>query len=456
MRRGALPGPGYVGARMESRFGGFDRTDVGAVPVLWRRDTRFKTFRLSLLARRPLDGRAAARGLLSTLLLQGTRRDQTRLALVRRMEMLYASSAAPGTMKLGETHTLRVALDCVAGTCLPGRPDQLGEGLTLLAEILTEPRLVAGAFPLDVFERERKNQANAVRAEFDDKGTYAYLRALEHACAGEPMAIPEHGGLEAIAALDGRAPEAARDDFLRHGELLVLGMGALPADFEAKVARFLARLPPRAPEPIGPPVRIAPRPRRAVVEASEVRQSKLLLVFRFPPAAMAAWPARRLFANMLGGGAHARLFKEVREKRSLAYYAQAAVDPWKGLMVVSVGLDATAAEAVEAETLRQIGLLQRGEFTDAELAVAKAGVTSALAAVEDSIASRLSFLAERFLEGVDRTPEQQAEVFATLSPAEVAAGGAGLWLDCVYLLGGPAGSPAVSPAVSPAGTGGGR
>ncbi len=419
---------------MEARFGGFDRRDVGAVPVLSRRDARFKTFRISLLARRPLDGRAAARGLLPALLLQGTRRDPSRLALMRRMETLYASSAAPGSMKLGETHVFRLALDCVAGEYLPGRPDQLGEGLALLADLLAEPRLVDGAFPADVFERERKNQANAVRAEFDDKGTYAHLQALAHACEGEPMAIPEHGGLGAIAALDARAPEVARDDFLRHGELVVLGMGALPEDFAPQIARFLGRLPPRAPEPIPVPVAVAPRARRARRESGDLRQSKLVLVFRFPPAAVATWPARRLFANMLGGGAHARLFKEVREKRSLAYYAQAGTDPFKGLLVVSVGLDADAADAVEAETLRQIELLRAGEFTESELAVAKAGVTSALAAVDDSIASRLSFVAERFFERVDRTPQEQARVYAELSAQEVAAAGEGLWLDGVYLL----------------------
>jgi predicted Zn-dependent peptidase len=141
-----------------------------------------------------------------------------------------------------------------------------------------------------------------------------------------------------------------------------------------------------------------------------------------------------MFANLLGGGPHARLFKEVRERRSLAYSIFAGVDQHKGLLTVAAGLDEAAAESVEEVVHEEIASLARAGFTAGELATAKAGIASALTSVDDSIAARMAFTFERWVEGVDREPHEQAEVYAALDADTVAAAGGGLWLDHVYLL----------------------
>jgi predicted Zn-dependent peptidase len=416
------------------RFAGFACTEIASVPVLWRRDPRVKTFRVALYARRPLDHRAAARGLLPELLLEGTERAPSRAALLAQMERLYGCAAVPGAGKHGESHVLQVLLDSVAGRFLPGVPDQLADGLALLRDVLHAPRRQGIGFPHEVFARRQRNQMDSVRAEFDNKAVYARRQALALACEGEPMAIPEHGGLAAIAALDRGAPEQARHDFLTHGELVLLGGGAIDDDFAERVAAWLAHLPPRQPEKVAAPAAIAPRPARHSLEHADIQQAKFWLVFRFPQAPGDPWPARRLFANLLGGGPHARLFKEVRERRSLAYTVHAEVDHRKGLLLVSAGLDAGAAREVEDLVQRELGALARGEFSAQELATSTAGIVSSLRAVDDAVASRMAFTYERLLDDIDREPSAQAEVYARASADEVAKSAAGLWLDHTYLL----------------------
>ena len=416
------------------RFAGFDRTQIASVPVLWRRDPRVKTFRIALHARRPFDGRAAARGLLPELLLEGTERDPSRDALVRRMEALYGCATMPGAGKVGEAHALQLVVDSVAGRFLPGQPDQLGEGLRLLGDLLHRPRRDGDGFPEDVFARRQQDQANAARAEFDNKGAYARRQAIALSCEGEPYALPEHGGLAAIEALDRCAPEAARLDFLTRGDLVLLAGGALDDGFVDAATQWLSHLPARRAEALAAPVVVAPRPRRQSLERVELQQSKLWLVFRFPPAPREVWPARRLFANLLGGGPHARLFKEVRERRSLAYSVQADTDHRKGLLFVSAGLDEAAADTVEELVLREIAALTAGQFSAEELATAKAGIVSSLHAVDDSVALRMAFTFERVLDGLDREPRQHAAVYAAITADAVAQSAAGLWLDHVYLL----------------------
>lgn len=423
---------------MSEAFAGFRAAQVKGIPTYHLRDLRFKTFRLTLTARRPLDQRAAARSLLSSLLLQGTTTDPDRPTLARRMESLYGATVAPGTGKIGESHMLRFALDCVAGDFLPDRPDQLAAGLSFLAEILSQPRLDGEGFPEGVFLRERRQAADAVRALFDDKAAYAWQQAVGRACEGEPMAIPEHGGVEAIEALDRCAPEAARRDFLANGQACVIAMGVLPEDDRqllAGIEAFLEALPRRSPQPVPAAIERPQSERRSNIERVDLQQSKLVLVFRVPLSEDSRlWMARRLLTNMLGGGPHSRLFREVRERQSLAYYAQCSMDRHKGLVFVQVGLDEKSAEAVEAETRKQLTELQSGRFTGEELETARAILLSGLATIDDSITSRMNFVEEQWVLGLDRTPEEIARNYAEITADEVAGSLDGIWLDYSYLL----------------------
>lgn len=418
-------------------FAGFRKSEVEGVPVLWLPDDRFKTFRIILAARRPLDETAAARSLLPSLLMQGTANYPDRPALARQMERLYGASVAPSTGKVGEAHVLRFFVDCVAGQFLPDQPDQLADGLGFLSEFLVRPRLEGDGYPKVAFERERLQAGHDARAIFDDRGAYASQQALSLACEGEPMAIPEHGGVEAIEALDRAAPEQAREDFLRHGELLVTAMGALPDGdaFTEHIAKFLRDLPERQAQEVPPPAAGSVAGRRSSIERVDLQQSKMVLVFRLPPTDdPTVWMGRALFNSMLGGGPHSRLFREVREKRSLAYYAQAALDRHKSLLMVHVGLDEAASADVESETLRQIDLLAAGDFSAEELQTARAGVLSMIATLTDGIRSHMQFVEDQWNLGLDRTPEDLARNYAAITSEIVQGSVDGLQLDYSFLL----------------------
>lgn len=421
---------------MTECFAGFRRAEVEGVPVLWLPDTRFKTFRIHMTVSRPLDERAAARSLLPSLLVQGTAQYRNRPALARRMEELYGAAVAPSSSKVGETHVLQFTVDCVSGAFLPATPDQLGDGLNLLAEFLSHPRLEDGGFPESVFRREQRQAVNDARAVFDDRGSYAAQQAMALACEGEPMAIPEHGGVEAIEAMDRTAPEQARQDLLGKGELLLAAMGALEEEeLLSQVRRFLAHLPPRSPEALRPPRQREVQGRRASVERVDLQQSKMVLIFRLPMTDdPLVWMGRALFTSLLGGGPHSRLFREVREKRSLAYYAQAVLDRHKGLLTIHVGLDEAESEAVEEETMRQVDALSRGEFSADELETARAGLLSAITAIEDDIGSHMRFVIEQWRFGLDRTPEDVLTSYRKVDARTVKESVEGMKLDYSFLL----------------------
>jgi predicted Zn-dependent peptidase len=416
------------------------------VPVLWRRDPRFKTFRVEYQVRRPLGTTAAARSVLPSLLLQGTMRHPDRPSIARRMEELYGAAVYPGSAKRGAGHTLRLTLDAVSGAFLPDHPDQLRQGLAFLAEQLTMPLLAPSgdAFPEAVFELERREAIAALRALADDKGTWAHVQAMRFACEGEVIGIPEFGSIEDLVAMQARDPETARRDFLERGRVHVVAVGAIPeseSELVAHVDDLLADLPRAAGEPVPRVGAIERRPVRRRVETSPgTQQAKLVMVFRLPEPspdadeAQAELAARRMFDQIFGGGAQSRLFKEVREKRSLAYYASSTLDRHTNLLLVQVGCDPDKLAAVEEETVLQLGELARGAFEDQEIAVALAQIGSRLTRISDSLASQAMFVGEQWLHDDDRTPDDLRVEYTAVTRELIRKVAGSVWLDAVYAL----------------------
>ena len=80
-----------------------------------------------------------------------------------------------------------------------------------------------------------------------------------------------------------------------------------------------------------------------------------------------------LVANgVLGGFSHSKLFQEVREKNSLAYFAYSAIETVKGVGYMYAGVEFAAAERCKAIMLEQLHALQDGKVTEAELEMTKA------------------------------------------------------------------------------------
>lgn len=419
---------------MHATFAGFDLSLVHGVPVLHRRGTSGKTFRVSLLWRRPLDEDQAARALLPALLQHGTARHEDRPALVRARERLFAASTGFGLSRHGEHSVLRLSADAVAGEFLPQRPDQFAALQELLMDQLLRPRLVAGGLPMATFVREREQALANARAVVDDKTRYARLRAVLSACAGEPYGREDHGGVAAIAAVSPERPAAMLKDYLERGSPFVVLAGVLPDDPSAHLP-LLSALPRSAAMTPTVPVQPAKRAVRTVREHAEMQQAKVVLVLRTPPPrSCAELCALHVALSLWGGGPHSRLFTEVREKRSLCYYASAGGDSDKGLVIVQSGCDASSSRDVVEQAMAQLGELAAGRFTDAELATSIAVCQGPLRSLDDSPAMRLSFTAEQFLRGFDEDPEQRIQGLARIGREEVMAVSSSCWLDLDYAL----------------------
>ena len=420
---------------MHDSFAGFRLWRAHDVPVLSRREEFGKTFRITVLWRRPMGLRHAARALLPSLLQHGTASCPDRPSMVRKKEQLYGASSGFSFSRHGEQSVLRLTADAVGGEFLPGRPDQFAAVLSLLAEQATKPLLLEQSFPVGLFERERAQALADARSITEDRARQARLSAVMLACEGEPYGVPEHGGEAAIAAMSPDEPALAMRDFLERSDVTVLLAGALSQGAEQSVDALLRTLPVRSKEPLPRTVQPLRREPRTARDRARMQQAKVVLVLRTPiPESPRAQAALQAAMSLWGGGPHSRLFTEVREKRSLCYYASAGGDSDKGLVLMQSGCDASAVDAVGRESMAQLREIAAGKFSDVELATAVASCQGPLRSIDDSPAARLSFTADQFLRGFDETPDQRIHNLGALSRDEIASVAASIWLDVDYAL----------------------
>jgi predicted Zn-dependent peptidase len=189
------------------------------------------------------------------------------------------------------------------------------------------------------------------------------------------------------------------------------------------------------PEPVPEPVQPRRRDPRIALEYAGLQQSKQLLLLRSAvPGSPEEMCALHVAVNLWGGGPHSRLFREVREKRSLAYYVAASSDAQKGAVLVQAGLDAAAAATVRAEAMRQLAAIAAGEFADTELRTAVATIAGPMRSMDDSLAASMQFVSEQWLRGFDETLAQRIDRYRAVTREAVAAQAAAIWLDFDYLL----------------------
>jgi predicted Zn-dependent peptidase len=307
------------------------------------------------------------------------------------------------------------------------------EVICLHAHVLAEhlPRVVefygdlaAGALPPGVdaeFERERAVILQEI-AGVDDSPEDMVGDLCDRAFFGNhPLALPVVGSVRAVERLDLAAVRRHYRGHLVAPGLVIAAAGAVEHDaFVALVERELAALPVS-----GPPVpAVAPRPRPTTrVLQRDTEQVHLCLSAPGLARSDRRQHALDVLSAIAGEGYSSRLFREVRDRRGLAYSIYSAsssyLDTGTFDVHVSVGPE-QVAEAIEV-IARVLGELRDGGVSPDELECGRQHLrTSAILAHETSHA-RMAFIAEHALLGEYLAFEHEISALERVTREDVSA-----------------------------------
>jgi len=405
------------------------------VTLLFHPDKRFKRCLVQMHLDRPLDKLAPARTLWAQVAGQGTQALPTRRLLSRRSEHLYGAGFYLGGQRLADSHRMTLELNWVADRFLPAGTSLAAEVLNLGHALLTDPlRDGKEPFSAATVSREKAQLLREIKAMEDDRDSYAEERFLSQLCAGEPMGLAPWGNLESVAGLGGSQLETARQDLIQNATVTMVAVGPIQVEvlvdfLESHWGSSNSR------QSLQSPSRPQPKALREIHDPLPVDQAKFHFGFRFQPPTDAQGMEELGLANLvLGGGIQGRLFKIIREQRSLAYGIGSRLRSWKGILSVSAGIDASAYAEVRDEVLAQIKDLAAGGAQEEELEMARAAVRDSLQGLSDAPGSLASYIGREHLLGLGRAPADRYAGLEKVVPSQIAEVASAWQPDLAYLL----------------------
>src|SRR5690606_20344256 len=194
------------------------------------------------------------------------------------------------------------------------------------------------------------------------------------------------------------------------------------------------RLPDGPPGTYAPSLpRQAPPEPRTVEERLDVTQGKLNIGLRTPVTyAGPDYPALLVYNGLLGGFPHAKLFVNVREKASLAYYASSRLDGHKGVIMIQTGIEIANYAKALGIIREQLEAMRRGDFTEDDLAKTKEMLANQLTALQDNPFERIWFDFNASVAGAEHTAEELLAKVRAVAPDDVARVAQTVGLDTVY------------------------
>jgi len=172
-----------------------------------------------------------------------------------------------------------------------------------------------------------------------------------------------------------------------------------------------------------------------VDESMDVNQGKLCLGFRtnVQPGSLDYFPLV-VYNGLLGGDIHSKLFQNVREKASLAYYASSVLEKFKGLMVIMSGIEAENRQKAEEIILKQFEDMKRGDFRKEELEATHKSLETGLKSMQDSQGAIVDFFLSQHITDGGEDFESMNEKIRAVTMEDVVHVANGIKLDTIYFL----------------------
>lgn len=397
---------------------------------------KFKTVQFTVKLRARLERETITkRALLPFVLQQGTERYPSANQFRRALDDLYGSVLSVDGSKKGDHHVITIRMEVANQTYLSTSKNILSEALEFLRAFIYQPKKIDGGFDPKIVEREKQTLNQKISALIDDKMSYANLRLIDEMCAGEAYSLHVHGYPEDLSNMDATNLYQYYQEALQNDQFDIYLSGDFEdVDMEALLGDHFDRNEPAVTDPVAAIHKEITEPKE-LIEEQALQQAKLHLGYRTNITfSDQDYPALQIFNAIFGGFPSSKLFINVREKNSLAYYAASRFESHKGLLFVFSGIDPKEYQNAKTIILAQMDAMQAGDFTDDQIEEAKKLVQNQYKETLDDPFGVIEVLYNQGLANTDRTIETFFSQLNQVNKEALVAVGKKLELDTTYFL----------------------
>lgn len=396
---------------------------------------KFKTNLISIYFIRPLTRDEVTKNALIPLILRrGTSKYKTNLEIERKLEYMYGSELSMGVNKKGERHLIRFTLESPSESYIDNKEIFL-ESIDLLKEIIYNPYLEMDSFSEKYIDQEKDNLRKRIESRINDKREYAIERCIEEMCKNEKFSIYDYGYIEDLSGINSRNLYDHYKKVIQTSPIEIFAVGKISDDIlkaindnfkfdreniidipREKILGFI-------------------QTKNMIYEDMDVNQGKLIMGYRSSiPYEDKLYDAFLIASDILGGGPNSKLFRNVREKESLAYYINSKVFKYKSIMMIDAGIDFDKFEKTIEIIRKEIDDMKKGLFTEEDISVSKKSISTSIRSIVDSNYLISEFFLSQLLTGDNREIDEMISDIEKVSKDKVVEASNKLNLDTIYFL----------------------
>jgi predicted Zn-dependent peptidase len=398
---------------------------------------RFKTFAISLFAGLTLDEATVTPvALIPFVLRRGTANLPETIAFREKLDDLYGAGFGFDVYKRGDSQIVQFRMDVINDEFVSSNTSLLAESLHFLGDVLTDPLLDNNGFHQKYVDAEKTTLKKRLEAIVNDKIRYAAERCLEEMCADEPYRLHPLGKLSEIDSITSSSLFEHYEQWLNNAALDLYVVGDTTLEEVTQLVTKTFKLKAGTPSAYSVPnVQHTVKEVKKVTEKMEVSQGKLNLGLRTGVGyGDDAYPAALMYNGILGGYPHSKLFLNVREKESLAYYAASRLDGHKGLCTIQSGIEFANYDRAVAIIQEQLESMRQGQLSELEMSQTKAMISNHLRELQDSAYEMIAYDFNSVLTGKERSAEQLLKQVQAVTAEDIVKVAERVQLDTIYFL----------------------
>ncbi|CAI2584738.1 hypothetical protein AKUA1202_06140 [Apilactobacillus kunkeei] len=351
-------------------------------------EDKFKTISFTFdLVSEAIPENFAKRAVLAELMEISNQDYPTQSKLARYLSSMYGASFGTNVLRYGNLSVLRINLSIPNPKFVDAKDDLLQQAVSFIYSVVFKPLATDGQFDKDTFTLQRNNMKKYVESVADDKQYYASIQLKklfykDYLNRGSFI----FGTPNDYDLIDSQNEYEYYSNVLNNDNIKISVIGDVDGErisnlfdqFKLSDRSVEYELAPLTSFKMNDDVEM-------VDKKIQSSQSCLNLGYRLPifynnKEAMAAV----LFNAIFGGTPQSKLFKNVREKNSLAYSASSSYNSINGFVMVSTGINYSNKDKVLAIVKEQLNDIAKGNVDIDVLNSIKAEMINAKKAVLDS------------------------------------------------------------------------
>jgi predicted Zn-dependent peptidase len=417
----------------------FEHTALDQVRLHVLPTEQFKTFAIVVNIETPLSEiTVTPTALLPFVLRRGTERFPETASFRQKLDELFGAGFQADVMKRGERQIVQLAIDIANPNFISGSANLLEEGLQFIAETLLRPALEQKAFVEKYVQSEKEIMVKRIERLVDDKIRYASERCTQVMFEDDPYGLYLYGKIKDVQSLTAQSLYEYYNEWLQTSPIDIYVVGQTSVEEVSPLIQKHFTLPVNGQRRPIHPIRKDDKPVseiKTVVEKMDINQGKLNMGLRTHTTyADEDYPALLVYNGILGGFPHSKLFVNVREKASLAYYAVSRLDAHRGVQTIQSGIQVENYEKAVEIIKEQLSSIKNGQISDTELHQTIAVLSNQLREIKDMPFERINFNYHSVLSGKERPLDELIDAICRVTKDDIVQIAEKVELDTIYFL----------------------